>query len=137
MPVEILNGVERRRRWSEDEKARIIEESFTAGANVSDVARKHGVSRGLIFAWRKEARVDGIAIPAVPRLIPVQLAASPPLPSSVLPAPLPQTPLPPVRSAGRKAGVIEIDLGDGKRVRVDANVDADALGRVLDVLGRK
>ena len=137
MPVEILNGVERRRRWSEDEKARIIEESFTAGAKVSDVARKHGVSRGLIFAWLKEARVDGLAIPAVPRLIPVQLAASPPSPSSVLPAPLAQTPLPPVRSAGRKAGMIEIDLGDGKRVRVDANVDADALGRVLDVLGRK
>ncbi len=137
MRVEILNGVERRRRWSEDEKARIIEESFTAGAKVSDVARKHGVSRGLIFAWRKEARVDGHAIPAVPRLIPVQLAASPPLPSSVLPAPLAQTPPPPVRSTGRKAGMIEIDLGGGKRVRVDANVDADALGRVLDVLGRK
>lgn len=136
MPAEILNGVERRRRWSEDEKARIIEESFTAGAKVSDVARKHGVSRGLIFAWRKEARVDGLAIPAVPRLIPVQLAASPPLPSRVLPA-LAPTPPPPVRFAGRKAGMIEIDLGGGKRVRVDANVDAAALGRVLDVLGRK
>jgi len=136
VPVEILNGVERRRRWSEDEKARIIEESFTPGAKVSDVARKHGVSRGLIFAWRKEARVEVLAIPAVPRLIPVQLAASPPLPSSVLPAPLAQTP-PPVRSTGRKAGMIEIDLGGSKRVRVDANVDADALGRVLDVLGRK
>ncbi len=136
MRVEILNGVERRRRWSEDEKARIIEESFTPGAKVSDVARKHGVSRGLIFAWRKEARVDGLAIPAVPRLIPVQLATSSPLPSSVMPAPLAQTP-PPVRSTGRKAGMIEIDLGGSKRVRVDANVDADALGRVLDVLGRK
>ena len=136
MPVEILNGVERRRRWSEDEKARIIEESFTPGAKVSDVARKHGVSRGLIFAWRKEARVDGFAIPAVPRLIPVQLATSSPLPSSVMPAPLAQTPTP-VRSTGRKAGMIEIDLGGSKRVRVDANVDADALGRVLDVLGRK
>jgi transposase len=136
MPAEILNGVERRRRWSEDEKARIIEESFTAGAKVSDVARKHGVSRGLIFAWRKEARVDGLAIPGVPRLIPVQLAASPPLPSRVLPA-LAPTPPPPVRFAGRKAGMIEIDLGGGKRVRVNANVDADALGRVLDVLGRK
>ncbi|HEY8033867.1 MAG TPA: transposase [Methylocella sp.] len=100
MPAEILNGVERRRRWSEDEKARIIEESFTPGAKVSDVARKHGVSRGLIFAWRKEARVDGLAIPAVPRLIPVQLATSSPLPSSVMPAPLAQTPPPPVRSTG-------------------------------------
>jgi transposase len=35
----------------------------------------------------------------------------------------------------KKAGLIEIDLGGGKRVRVDANVDAAALGRVLDVLG--
>ena len=33
--------------------------------------------------------------------------------------------------------MIEIDLGGSKRVRVDANVDTDALGRVLDVLGRK
>src|SRR5208282_6726858 len=132
--VEILNGVERRRRWSEDEKARIIEESFTAGAKVSDVARKHGVSRGLIFAWRKEARVDGLAIPAVPRLIPVQLATSSPLPASVMPAPLAQTPPPPVRSAGRKVGMIEIDLGGGKRVRVDANVNADALDHQIGVL---
>jgi len=58
--VEILNGVERRRRWSEDEKARITEESFAAGAKVSDVARKHGVPRGLIFSWRKEAGLTGL-----------------------------------------------------------------------------
>jgi transposase len=47
------------------------------------------------------------------------------------------TPQPQARSSGRKPGLIEIDLGGGKRIRVDANVDADALGRVLDVLGRK
>jgi transposase len=41
------------------------------------------------------------------------------------------------RSAAKKTGLIEIDLGDGKRVRVDAEVDADALGRVLDVLVRR
>jgi len=35
------------------------------------------------------------------------------------------------RSTGRKAGMIEIDLGGSKRVRVDANVDADALGACL------
>ncbi|MGB8899102.1 MAG: hypothetical protein WCC90_07635 [Methylocella sp.] len=39
------------------------------------------------------------------------------------------------RSAAKKTGLIEIDLGGGKRVCVDADVDADALGRVLDVLG--
>jgi transposase len=48
-----------------------------------------------------------------------------------------QTPPQSARFIGRKSGLIEIDLGGGKRIRVDANVDADALGRVLDVLGRK
>jgi hypothetical protein len=37
------------------------------------------------------------------------------------------------RSAAKKTGLIEMDLGGGKRIRVDADVDADALGRVLDV----
>jgi transposase len=58
MKVEILNGAERRRRWSEEEKRRITEESFAAGVKVIDVARKHGVSRELLFGWRKEARVE-------------------------------------------------------------------------------
>jgi len=76
MRVEILDGVERRRRWSDDEKARITEDSFAPGAKVSEVARKHGVSRSLIFAWRREARVEGLGAPAVPRLIPVHVATS-------------------------------------------------------------
>jgi len=136
--IEILNGVERRRRWLEDEKARITQESFAAGAKVSDVARKHGVSRGLIFSWRKEARVDGLAVPAARRLIPVHVAAPSPLSSGVVRhEPVAQTPPPSEQFIGRKRGLIEIDLGGGKRIRVDANVDADALGRVLDVLGRK
>jgi len=37
----------------------------------------------------------------------------------------------------KRRGLIEIELGDGKRVSVDENVDAEALGRVLDVLGRR
>jgi transposase len=136
MRVEILDGVERRRRWSDDEKARITEDSFAPGAKVSEVARKHGVSRSLIFAWRREARVEGLGAPAVPRLIPVHVATSA---SSrvVMQEATAQTPPHSVRSAARKIGLIEIDLGGGSRIRVDANVDADALGRVLDVLGRR
>jgi len=48
-----------------------------------------------------------------------------------------QTPPRSVRSAARKIGLNEIDLGGGRGIRVDANVDGDALGRVLDVLGRR
>ena len=42
-------GVERRRRWSRDEKARIVEETLAPGAVVSEVARRHGVAQRLLF----------------------------------------------------------------------------------------
>ncbi len=140
MRVEILNGVERRRRWPEEEKRRITEESFGPGAKVSDVARKHGVSRSLLFTWRREARVvDGLTVSNKPRLIPVHVIPPPSLtPGIPVKEPAPQhAPQQSPRSRNRKSGLIEIDLGSGKGVRADAHVDADALGRVLDVLGRK
>ena len=49
-------GVERRRRWSKDEKARIVEETLAPGAVVSEVARRHGVAQSLLFTWRRLAR---------------------------------------------------------------------------------
>lgn len=136
MRVEILNGLERRRRWSDREKARITEETFAPGAKVSEVARKHGVSRSLIFAWRREARANEHDERAAAHLIPVHVAA-PSAPTVVMQAPPAQNPRHSTRSTEKKTGLIEIDLGGGRRVRVDANVDAAALGRVLDVLGRR
>ncbi|MGH6798276.1 MAG: IS66-like element accessory protein TnpA, partial [Roseiarcus sp.] len=103
---------------------------------VSDVARKHGVSRNLIFAWRRQARADQLGEPRAARLIPVHVAAQPP-PTLVMQAPPAQKPPHSARAAEKKSGLIEIDLGGGRRVRVDADVDADALGRVLDVLRRR
>jgi transposase len=44
MRVEVLGGVERRRRWSRDDKMRIIEETLTPGATVSEIARRHGIA---------------------------------------------------------------------------------------------
>ena len=54
--VEVLGGVERRRRWSDDEKMRIIAETLAPGAKVAAVARRHGVSPSLLFFWRRQAR---------------------------------------------------------------------------------
>ena len=54
--VEIRSGVGRRRRWSDAEKGRIVAESFTPGAVVSEVARRHEISPQHLFAWRKAAR---------------------------------------------------------------------------------
>jgi transposase len=66
--VTILSGPERRRRWNDGERFRIVEEAFAPGAVVAEVARRHDVSRTLIYLWRREicAEVSGpVFVPAV------------------------------------------------------------------------
>jgi transposase len=62
--VEIRTGVGRRRRWSEEEKGRIVAESYAAGAVVSEVARRYEISPQHLFAWRKAARTGLLTLPA-------------------------------------------------------------------------
>jgi transposase len=62
----ITGGGERRRRWSDDEKARAVEESLAPGAVVSEVARRHGVTPQQLFSWRRAARRMAAASDAVP-----------------------------------------------------------------------
>ena len=126
-------GIERRRRWSKDEKARIVEETLMPGAVVSQVARRHGMAQSLLFTWRRVARTAGPATIDGSILLPVEVkAAGPPSPSE---APRPSRPT----MSGRRtrSGVIEIELGSGSRVRVGNDVDAEALRRVLSVLGER
>lgn len=54
--IELITGTGRRRQWSEEDKARIIIESLRPDANVSEVARRHGLSPQQLFGWRREAR---------------------------------------------------------------------------------
>jgi len=49
MRVEVLGGLERRRRWSQDDKARIVEETLAPGAKVTAVARRNGVAASLVL----------------------------------------------------------------------------------------
>ena len=73
MRVEVLGGLERRRRWSKDDKARIVEETLVSGAKVTNVARRNGVAASVVFTWRRQARTvvkDG------PCFEPVQIAAA-------------------------------------------------------------
>ena len=132
MRVEVLGGLERRRRWSRDDKARIVEETLAPGAKVTEVARRNGVAASVVFTWRRQARtVERVR----PRFAPVQIAATEALDDTakllleddrrVRPAP------------AARIGLIEIDLGNRRRIRVDAHVDPEALARVLDVLERR
>src|SRR5205809_7468177 len=52
--IELMAGVGR--RWSREDKARIVAESLQGGISVSEVARRHGLSPQRLFAWRHAAR---------------------------------------------------------------------------------
>jgi transposase len=132
MRVEVLGGLERRRRWSQDDKARIVEETLAPGAKVTEVARRNGVAASVVFTWRRQARtVEQVG----PRFAPVQIAAAEALEET---SKLLHEDDRRVRSvAAGRIGLIEIDLGNRRRILVDAHVDPDALARVVEVLERR
>ena len=59
--IEVIPGTARRRRWTTEQKIRIIEESFDSGASVSEVARRNGVAPNLLFRWRRLMSEGGVA----------------------------------------------------------------------------
>ena len=124
MTVEIITGVERRRRWRLDEKLRIVAELEQAGACFAEVARRHDVSRGLLWNWRRQARNGTLAPTAGAQFLPVQMITEPAA------AELPR----PSRSATAADASIEIGLPDGTTVRIGCDASAAALRRVLGVL---
>jgi transposase len=131
MRVEVLGSLERRRRWSQDDKARIVEETLAPGAKVTEVARRNGVAASLVFSWRRRART---VVQVEPRFAPVQIAAEVTEEiSKLLPANDSR-----VRSVvAARCGLIEIELGNRRCIRVDAHVDPEALARVVEVLERR
>jgi len=54
--VEVITGPERRRRWSDEQKRRIVAEAFGPGGVVAEVARRAAICAGQIYRWRKELR---------------------------------------------------------------------------------
>ena len=115
----------RRRRWSEDEKARIVLESLAGPRLVSATARRHGISRSQLLAWRRTLQAERLAEP-VPGFVPAVIVPEPP--SAATPA---------SRCAKPGDDRIEIVLARGRRVIVGTGVDAAALSRVLDLLERR
>ena len=132
MRVEVLGGLERRRRWSQDDKVRIVEETLAPGAKVTEVARRNGVAASVVFTWRRQARtVERVG----PCFAPVQIAAAVTGEDNAKPQSEDDRRMRSLSTA--RNGLIEIELGNRRRIRVDAQVDPDALARVLDVLERR
>jgi transposase len=130
--IEVITGVERRRKWSAQEKMAIVAESLAEGAVVSEVARRHGLSPQQLFGWRSRLRdaVKGSApsSDATPAFVPAIVEDEPPSPAApALPAVVA------MGAAGVDPAPIEIALG-GVIVRVRGDADPRALTTVLKAL---
>jgi transposase len=127
--VEIITGRERRRRWSIEEKLRIVAETREPGVRVTDVAARNGVYPSLLFHWRRQVR-QGVLCPAPPAgFTPVRITSGSAEPGLGEPACNAR-----VRER-HDPGVIEITLSNGCRLRIDQRVDVHALRRILGALG--
>src|SRR4051812_15692257 len=112
---EVITGVGRRRRWTDEEKARIVAESLDPATTASAVARRYGLHASQLFTWRQQLQ-RGAATAALGEqaFVPVLMTEDGP-------------------ARAEPGGLIEIALGPAV-VRVGADVDAAALRRVLEVV---
>ena len=123
--MEIITGAERRRRWRLEEKLRIVAEVEQPGASFADVARRHEVSRGLLWNWRGQVRRGELAPEPMPTFLPMRVMADPPAVMSA-----------PVQVAPAEAARVEITLPDGTCIRVGADVGLATLRRVMTAVRR-
>jgi transposase len=147
--IELITGTGRRRRWSSDDKVRVVVESLEPGANVSEVARRHGLSPQQLFAWRREARTmsghsaEAVAAPATPAVVckASRERPDPPQPAEQAPAfaqvviAAGSAPSASPAPKGTVSGAIEIVIGDTS-VRVIGQVATKAITAALRAVRR-
>jgi len=132
MVGEIISRVERRRKWSAEEKIKILTEALEPGATVSAVADRNGISRSQLYAWMRLARdgsIPGISLngPQKPQFVPVRIEAAPPLPA-------PAVAMPTTECLQHRRGTIEVALTNGRIVRVGENIEPVRLARLIAAL---
>ena len=124
-----------RRRWTLEEKQRIVAESFSAPRVVSATARRHDLSTSQLFNWRRLAR-EGKLTAGIegPHFVPALVAPDTQCEDSAAGSDAPPSASPAVKAG---SGSMVIVLPGGCRVIVGRDVDAAALRRVVDVLERR
>jgi transposase len=105
--IEVITSVQRRRRWSQEEKERLVAASLEPGAVSSAIAREAGIHVSQLFRWRKELCERQPAVPAFAAVAVAAPAAS---------------------------GTIEIELVNGTRVRITGSMDGATLSATLGAL---
>ena len=111
--IEVITSVERRRRWRTAEKERLVAASLETGASVSVVAREAGIQPSQLYGWRRQLLRRS---PPAASFAAVRIAAEP------APAGLPA------------AGLIEVELANGSRMRISGVVDAATLTTTIATL---
>ena len=116
--VEVITSVERRRRWSRAEKERIVAAAMEPGAVASEVARAAGIHTSQLFRWRQQL-CERVQVPVAFN------------PVAVTPEPGAASPRP-----AEKAGVIEIELATGGRMRITGAVDTRTVAALMKSLAK-
>ena len=122
--IEVLEGRSGRRMRSEAERARIAAESLMPGAKVTDVARRHDVTRWQVYDWRKKLKAGALALPAETADEPM-FAALVVEPNPARPAPSPKR-----RGGATRSSRIEMVV-DGVTLRVPPDIDEADLTRMI------
>jgi transposase len=127
--LEVITGTGRRRQFTEDFKARVVEETLAAGAVVSDIARQHGLSPQQVFTWRRQARqATPVSIESeAPKFVPAAVETA--LPSR----PARKRQRQRVPQVDRISGSIEVEI-EGVTVRIGHGADAKTIAAVLRAL---
>jgi transposase len=116
--VEVITSVQRRRHWSRAEKERIVAAAIERGAVASEVARTAGIHTSQLFRWRQQL-CERPRIPAVFN------------PVTVTPEPAVVSPTSP-----EHAGLIEIELASGGRMRISGSVDPTMVSALMKALAK-
>ena len=129
--LDIVQLVERRRKWPVEAKARIMEEALAPDTTIASVADRHGVARSQVYGWLKKARagkLPGISVSpaACTAFVPVKVEE----PAVSAPLPAPRT----TPAARRRIGAVEITLGNGRTIKVDEEIDPALLARLAAAL---
>ena len=117
--IEVEAGTPRRRNRSDDEKARIVSEAMASGSIAAEIARRHGICTSLLYRWRRKllaeqlAPVTALPAPERPGFVPVKVADE---------------------VAATPAGVVELVMPGGARVRLVPPIDPRVLKAVLAAL---
>lgn len=119
--VEVITSVQRRRRWSREEKERIVAAALEPGAVASEVARTAGIHTSQLFRWRQQL-CERIGAPT---FNPVAITPEPGTIALPSPNPVPE-----------RSGIVEIEFATGGRMRITGAVDAATVSALIKALAR-